>query len=154
MIASARRNLSFTPKRSKARLLSLRCCGGQCKRLADLCHQQRFATLAIAHQPAWSNVADQLVVLKERAIETKKVSSDAKYSDAWTVYPFNSGYFMCVKMNGVDAEELRKHVLHQYGVGVISSGATDIRVAFSCLEVEQIRDVFDALYQAWSDLKS
>ena len=40
-----------------------------CNRLADLCHQQRLAVLAIAHQPAWPNVANQLIVLKERTIE-------------------------------------------------------------------------------------
>ena len=69
------------------------------------------------------------------------------------MYPFNSGYFMCVKLKGdVDAEDLRVHLLDKYGVGVISSSATDIRVAFSCLEEGQIEEVFELLLQAWKDL--
>ena len=40
----------------------------------------------------------------------------------------------------------------EYGVGVISSGSTDIRVAFSCLEEGQVEEVFDTLLEAWTDL--
>ena len=60
---------------------------------------------------------------------------------------------MCVKLKGgVDAEELRVHLLDKYGVGVISSSSTDIRVAFSCLEEGQVEEVFDTLLEAWTDL--
>ena len=92
-------------------------------------------------------------LLCARAQRTQEVLSDGKYDDAWEVYPFNSGYFMCVKLKGdVDAEELRVHLLDKYGVGVISSGSTDIRVAFSCLEEGDVEEVFETLHQAWQDL--
>ena len=92
-------------------------------------------------------------VLCARALRTREVLDDEKYVEAWDVYPFNSGYFMCVKLKGdVDAEDLRVHLLDKYGVGVISSSATDIRVAFSCLEEGQIEEVFELLLQAWKDL--
>ena len=55
------------------------------------------------------------------------------------MYPFNAGYFMCIRVKGVDAEKLRLHLLEKYGVGVIAMGATDIRVAFSCLELDADR---------------
>ena len=92
-------------------------------------------------------------LLCARALRTREVLSTGKYDGAWEVYPFNSGYFMCVKLKGgVDAEELRVHLLDKYGVGVISSGSADIRVAFSCLEEGDVEDVFETLHQAWQDL--
>ena len=93
-------------------------------------------------------------ILCARAQKTAEVLKRPEFSEAWDVYPFNSGYFMCVKLKGgVDAEELRVHLLDKYQVGVISSGKTDIRVAFSCLEVGDVEEVFETLYKAWNDLK-
>ena len=49
----------------------------------------------------------------------------------------------CVSaLKSVDAETLRQHVLEEHGLGVIALGKTDIRVAFSCLEENDIADVF------------
>jgi hypothetical protein len=58
---------------------------------------------------------------------------------------------MCVQVK-VDAEKLRVHLLSQYGVGLISTSASDIRIAFSCLEVEQIEPLFEVLHRAVQDL--
>jgi hypothetical protein len=60
---------------------------------------------------------------------------------------------MLVEVKGVDAEKLRVHLLEQHGVGLIATSATDIRVAFSCLEVEQIEPLFEALHQAIQELR-
>jgi aspartate/methionine/tyrosine aminotransferase len=92
-------------------------------------------------------------ILRERARRTREVLSRPEYAEAWTPYPFNSGYFMCVRIHEVDAEKLRLHLLDRYGVGVIASGGPDIRVAFSCLERDQIAEVFETLYRAWKDLR-
>jgi len=43
--------------------------------------------------------------------------------------------------------------LDRYGVGVISLGETDIRVAFSCVEVEDIHELFEIIYQGVKDLE-
>ena len=69
-------------------------------------------------------------------------------------YPFNSGYFMCVKVKGVDAEKLRVHLLDRHQVGLIATSPTDIRVAFSCLELDQIEPLFEALDQAIRELRA
>lgn len=97
---------------------------------------------------------DKLAIMRERAQEVTRVLSDPKYRDAWEPYPFNSGYFMCLKLKTVDAEALRVHLLNTYGIGLISLGKTDLRVAFSCLEKEDTRELFDTLYQAVKDLAS
>jgi len=92
-------------------------------------------------------------ILFKRATRVKEVLANRKYRDAWDVYPFNSGYFMCLGLKTVNAEELRLHLLDQYGVGVISLGKTDIRVAFSCVQEEDIPELFDIIFQGIKDLE-
>ncbi|MHC1592205.1 MAG: aminotransferase class I/II-fold pyridoxal phosphate-dependent enzyme, partial [Candidatus Helarchaeales archaeon] len=48
---------------------------------------------------------EKINILKERALEVKKVLSSTKYGDEWMAYPFNSGYFMCLQLKNVNAEE-------------------------------------------------
>jgi aspartate/methionine/tyrosine aminotransferase len=93
-------------------------------------------------------------LLKGRALELKRVLSDPKYGDAWDVYPFNSGYFMCLKLKTVDAEPLRVHLLDKYGVGLIALGKQDLRVAFSCIEEQDVQRLFDTLLMAIKDLET
>ena len=79
---------------------------------------------------------------------------DPKYKDAWDVYPFNSGYFMCIKLKTVDAEKLRVHILEKYGVGLISIGTKNLRVAFSCLEERDIPELFDIILKGVNELNN
>ncbi len=97
---------------------------------------------------------EKLRIMRGRAQEVKRVLADPKFKPAWTVYPFNSGYFMCVRLKTVKAETLRRHLLDHYGVGVIALGDHDIRVAFSCVEEEDIQALFDTMLQAVKELAS
>ncbi|WP_028313583.1 aminotransferase class I/II-fold pyridoxal phosphate-dependent enzyme [Desulfatibacillum aliphaticivorans] len=92
-------------------------------------------------------------ILQARAVEVKRVLDDPKFADAWDVYPFNSGYFMCLKLKTVDAETLRVHLLDKYGVGLISLGPTDLRVAFSCLEEKDVQELFNIVLAGIKDLE-
>lgn len=92
-------------------------------------------------------------ILKNRATRVREVLSDPKYKKAWDVYPFNSGYFMCIKLKNLDAETLRVHLLDKYGVGLISTGKSDLRVAFSCLDEKDIKELFDIVLQGTEDLE-
>lgn len=92
-------------------------------------------------------------ILKERAIKVKEVVYDKKYSDCWNVYPFNSGYFMCIRIKGVDSNDVRKYALEKYGVGTISIRNTDLRIAFSCVEVEDIEDIFEIIAKSIRELR-
>ncbi|MDP6179444.1 MAG: aminotransferase class I/II-fold pyridoxal phosphate-dependent enzyme, partial [Desulfatiglandales bacterium] len=91
-------------------------------------------------------------ILKERALEVKRVLGESKYNQAWEAYPFNSGYFMCLKLKTVEAEALRVHLLEKYGIGLISLEKTDLRVAFSCVEKEDVQELFDTIFQGVKDL--
>ncbi len=97
---------------------------------------------------------EKFQIMKERALEVKRVLADRKYDSAWDVYPFNSGYFMCLRIRSVDAEELRVHLLDEYGVGLISLGKSDLRVAFSCIEKEDIQELFDTILQGVKELET
>ncbi|TGE38426.1 aminotransferase class I/II-fold pyridoxal phosphate-dependent enzyme [Desulfosporosinus fructosivorans] len=95
---------------------------------------------------------EKFKVLSQRASKVKQILEQEKYHDAWDYYPFNSGYFMCLKLKGVKAEVLRNHLLDQYGVGVISLGENDVRIAFSCVEEQELEHLFDLIYQGYKDL--
>lgn len=92
-------------------------------------------------------------LLKARATRMKEVLKDPKYADGFDVYPFNSGYFMCIRLKDVNAEELRVHLLDNYGVGLISIGDKNIRVAFSCLEEKDVTTLFDIILSGINDLR-
>jgi aspartate/methionine/tyrosine aminotransferase len=87
-------------------------------------------------------------ILKRRYSKVKEVLGRDEYARAWQPYPFNSGYFMCLSLTRGDAEEVRLRLLENYGVGIISLGQKDIRVAFSCIEEQQVQELFDLLYNA------
>ncbi len=76
-----------------------------------------------------------------------QVLADPKFAHAWKPYPFNSGYFLCVRLHGLDAEAYRVKLLNDYGVGVISTSNTDIRVALSCVDEADIADLFDVMLE-------
>lgn len=95
---------------------------------------------------------EKFEVMQGRALKVKDVLANPKYAASWNFYPFNSGYFMCLELKRVDAEKLRVHLLDKYGVGAISIGSKDLRIAFSCIEEEDIQELFDLIHQAEQDL--
>ena len=92
-------------------------------------------------------------ILNSRAKRVKEVLSDSKYNEAWDVYPFNSGYFMCIKLKTVNAEDLRVHLLDKYGVGLIAIDDYNLRVAFSSLEEKDTKALFDIVLSDDDPLK-
>ncbi|MHA1784133.1 MAG: aminotransferase class I/II-fold pyridoxal phosphate-dependent enzyme [Candidatus Helarchaeota archaeon] len=96
---------------------------------------------------------EKIAILEERAKIVKQVNTNDKYLEKWTPYPFNSGYFMCIKLKTINANDLRKHLLNKYGLGIIALGNEDIRIAFSCLEAIQIPEVYELIYQGILDLE-
>jgi len=92
--------------------------------------------------------------LAARATKVFEVANAPRFAESWKVYPFNSGYFMCIELGDVDAEELRLHLLDEYGVGLIATGPRDLRVAFSCLEVDEVEPLFEDVHKAIQQLRS
>jgi len=84
-------------------------------------------------------------VMKTRYERIKSVLAQPEFNDVWTPYPFNSGYFLCLKLKGLNAETYRLKLLDNHGVGVIATAPTDVRVAFSCLDVEEIEPMLKTM---------
>lgn len=105
------------------------------------------------HEQFDKEIDQNINILKERYEVTKQVVYDNKYAKYWQAYDFNSGYFMSLKLNQVDPEELRKHLINNYSIGIIALNSTDIRIAFSCVEKEDIPYVFESIANAIDDIK-
>lgn len=109
---------------------------------------QTFVLQALNHPEFKPQQAEKIRIIKGRANRVKQLLDNPKYAEVWTYYPFNSGYFMCLKLNTASAEAVRVHLLHEYGVGTIALCETDLRVAFSCIEESDLEELFDLIYTA------
>jgi len=81
----------------------------------------------------------------------KELEAHPEYKKRFTALPFNSGYFMCVKVAGGDGEAVRQKLLQDYDTGVIALGDL-VRVAYSSLPEAQISTLFANLYAACGDV--
>jgi aspartate/methionine/tyrosine aminotransferase len=92
--------------------------------------------------------AEKVAVLRSRAAVVARECRKPEYADCWDVYPFNSGYFMCLRLKDADADAVRVRLLDDHGVGTIALGKRELRVAFSCLAEAQIPGVFASAAKA------
>lgn len=123
--------------------------------LSNCCHLTQTLTIKnLESGELYREKADKYEIMQKRAVKVKEVLNNPKYDTIWNFYPFNSGYFMCLELKDIDAEEYRQYLLNNYGIGVISSGASDIRIAFSCVQVEDIEELFETMAKAAHELKS
>ncbi|MFD0712425.1 aminotransferase class I/II-fold pyridoxal phosphate-dependent enzyme [Paenibacillus sp. GCM10027626] len=113
---------------------------------------QTFVLHALQSPEFEAQKAEKFAIMKGRANRVKALLDSGRYDDAWTYYPFNSGYFMCLKLGGGNAEAVRTRLLDEYGVGTIALGETDLRVAFSCIEEEHLEELFDTIHRAVVDV--
>jgi aspartate/methionine/tyrosine aminotransferase len=91
-------------------------------------------------------------ILKSRYLILKDCLQQKKYSEYFEPVPFNSGYFMCLKLkNGLNTEQVRAHLLNNYSTGVIALDDV-IRLAFSAVPKAKIPEMVENLYNACKDL--
>jgi aspartate/methionine/tyrosine aminotransferase len=123
--------------------------------VSNISHASQSIVLkALQHPEFRKQQAEKVEILRRRAAVCQVESRKPEHADCWDVYPFNSGYFMCVRLKGADADTVRLRLLDEHGLGTIALGATDLRVAFSCLTEEQIPDVFARLAQGVRAVRS
>jgi len=117
--------------------------------ISNAAHPSQSLLLEALKDPDFAKEKEEkFQVLKGRALEVKRVlAANDRFREVWEAYPFNSGYFMCLKLKNANAEALRLHLLENYGVGTIAVNATDLRVTFSCIAKENIAELFELLYQ-------
>lgn len=91
-------------------------------------------------------------IMEQKGMQFSQLMHQADYEQFWQAYPFNSGYFMCLKLQTVEAETLRVHMLERHGIGTISSGRFDLRIAFSSLDIESMPEFCQRLAQGCQEL--
>lgn len=114
---------------------------------------QTFVLNALQSPEFDAQKAEKFQIMKGRANKVKDLLDSGKYGDVWEYYPFNSGYFMCLKLNDVSAEAVRQRLLNEYEVGTIALGEHDLRVAFSCIEEAYLEDLYDLIHRAVLEVK-
>ena len=95
---------------------------------------------------------EKFSVLKKRYNQIRVILKvHPEYRKHFEPMPFNSGYFMCVKPIGVDAEKVRRHLVEKYSVGtIVLSGL--IRLAFSTVPMAKLDKLFASVDAAIADL--
>jgi phosphoenolpyruvate carboxykinase (GTP) len=114
---------------------------------------QSILSKALAEETLSRERQEKFGLLQARARKVRELLSNPAFSDLWEPYPFNAGYFMCLRLKGLNAEKFRQHLLERYGVGVIADGSHDIRVAFSAVDEEELPALYDLLARAARELQ-
>jgi len=103
---------------------------------------------------AWSADAyerekrEKFSTLQKRYEKIKSIlAAHPEYEEVFSPLPFNSGYFMCLRLKQGNAEAVRQRLLREYGTGVIAFGPL-IRLAFSSTPAGRLEALFDNVYRA------
>lgn len=113
---------------------------------------QEILLKGYTHPDYANQKARKFEILKKRYQKINEIlASHPEYTHSFLPLPFNSGYFMCVKPMGVDAETVRRELLahHQTGV-IVLSGL--IRIAFSSVPLNELETLFANLHTAIQSL--
>jgi aspartate/methionine/tyrosine aminotransferase len=110
---------------------------------------QSFLLSAYTDEQYETQKTEKYAILKKRFEKIREVLKvhAKEYETVFTPLPFNSGYFMCVKIKNGDAESVRQLLLKKYGTGVIALGDL-IRIAFSSTPYSKIELLVSNIYWA------
>jgi aspartate/methionine/tyrosine aminotransferase len=91
-------------------------------------------------------------MLFSRYRAVKRFIEESGEQPALKPLPFNSGYFMSFRCEGLDAETLRRELLARHGIGTVVLEEKYLRVAFAALDEDSIPRVYTTIYQTAGDL--
>ncbi|MBN1577731.1 MAG: aminotransferase class I/II-fold pyridoxal phosphate-dependent enzyme [Chitinispirillaceae bacterium] len=75
------------------------------------------------------------------------IAAHPEYGNYFHPLPFNSGYFMCIRIVSGKAEAIRRTLLDKYSTGTISQNDV-LRLAFSSTPLAMIETLFENCYHA------
>ena len=115
---------------------------------------QHLAIRAFADPNYDAQKKEKFDILKARYVEIRRIlAAHPEFAEAFEVMPFNSGYFMCVKPIGAEAEAVRKRLIAAYSTGtIVLSGL--IRLAFSTIPKAKLEDLFVHVAKAIHDVRN
>ena len=91
--------------------------------------------------------------IEERYLKVKTVlEAHPEYEEHFESLPFNSGYFMCVRLKKSDPDKIWELLLNKYSTGVIcDSEKALLRIAFASTPLDKIEKLFANIYSACKD---
>ncbi len=91
--------------------------------------------------------------MKGRYLKFKAViAAHKEYKEQFEALPFNSGYFMCVRLKNLNADEVWDLLLKKYSTGVICYSEKNLlRIAFASTPLDKIEKLFNNIYSACKD---
>ena len=92
-------------------------------------------------------------IMQRRYDAVKAALTEEKYKEYFQALPYNSGYFMCVKLaEGLNGDEIRQVLIDKYSIGLISLGNV-LRIAFSAVAASNVKEMFEGIYKACKECK-
>lgn len=103
--------------------------------------------------PDYNQQKEQKYEILKRRYERicKILEENSHYQEIFEPLPFNSGYFMCVRLNNADTEAVRQRLLSEYSTGIIAQDDI-IRIAFSSAPYHLLDELFESIYRAAKDV--
>ena len=96
---------------------------------------------------------NKFLLMQNRYEAVKDALKDEKYRKHFKALPYNSGYFMCVKLEeGLDADRVRQLLIEKYSIGTISLNNV-LRLAFSAVAATDIKEMFEGIYKACEECR-
>ncbi len=94
-------------------------------------------------------------IIRQRYLKVKQVlEAHPEYGEYFEPLPFNSGYFMCVRLKDLDSDAVWQLLLDKYDTGLICYGDKGLfRIAFASTPSGKIEKLFDNIYAACRDCK-
>ncbi|MBN1368092.1 MAG: aminotransferase class I/II-fold pyridoxal phosphate-dependent enzyme [Dehalococcoidales bacterium] len=89
----------------------------------------------------------------KRYLRVKSVfAAHPEYEEYFEALPFNSGYFMCVKLKNTSADRVWELLLNKYSTGVICySDKNILRIAFASTPFDKLEKLFNNILFACKD---
>jgi aspartate/methionine/tyrosine aminotransferase len=119
--------------------------------ISNTSHPAQSAFLNALNSPDYAREKqDNYRKMKERYLKVKEVlGKHDDYSRYFQAEPFNSGYFMCVRLKDLDADKVWELLLTKYSTGVICYSKEKLfRIAFASTPLDKIEKLFDNIYLA------
>jgi len=94
--------------------------------------------------------------MKERYLKVKEIlEAHKEYEKYFENLPFNSGYFMCVRLKNLDVDKVWEVLLNRYNTGVICYSEKNLlRIAFASTPMDKLEKLFNNIYSACRDCAS
>jgi len=92
-------------------------------------------------------------ISKPLSLKVKEILEAHKdYERYFESLPFNSGYFMCVRVKNLDADKVWEVLLNRYNIGVICYSEKNLlRIAFASTPTDKLEKLFNNIYSACKD---